>query len=417
MNRNLKLFLCSTSLILGSSLGLASLVSCNNNSVIVDSKITSFDVSLKSGNSSIEVGSVDTIIISNVSPSTLAGSYSFTSSDQSVAIVDSSGVITAIKKGNTTITITEKNGANNTLKVNINEGDEEFSLISPAGAPTLAIYDTIAQKQGAETTSQVTQIPLSLKLGTYNYVVFDSISALKLINAKEADYSYQTMLTIGNFHLAGFNTKAQPKVGDKIVTFGQNLVPDLAFKTAYPELFVSSNLNNIQYVNSVSDIVPILKTGLFQGSAVNYCFVAQPALFNVMSTNNNDADATNDITDIENLNDKIYEITDGKFNYIPQGALFVKNSYLSKKPSYVADFLADVKLQMKNARGADLDAVVTSMEKVSPNVQEQVAKYGFNENVAKALQANDKNQFGIMDPDFPITLDNINEFLTTINYK
>jgi len=417
MSKNLKLFLCSTSLIIGASLSAISLVSCNNGTNIVDSKITAFDVSLKSGNLSLEVGSTDTIIVSNVTPSTLSGSYSFSSSDSNIASVDSNGLITALKKGEVTILVTENSGASNSLKISVNEGNEEFSLISPAGAPTLALYDTIAQKQGSETTSQVTQIPLALKSGTYNYVVFDSISALKLINAKAANYTYEMMLTGGNFHLAGFNTKEQPKVGDKIVTFGQNLVPDLAFKTAYPELFVTSNLDNIQYVNSVTDVVPILKTGLYQGSAINYCFIAQPALFSVMSANNKDTDTTNDITDIQNLNDKISEITNGKFNYIPQGALFVKNDYLSKKPSYVADFLTDVKNQMKNARGADLNAVASSMEKVSTNAQEQAAKYGFNENIVKALQANNKNQFGIMDPDSPITLENISEFLTTINYK
>jgi hypothetical protein len=419
MNKNLKLFLCSSSLILGVSLSSFSLVSCNTTVPVVENKITDFSAQLESGKTELEIGSVDTIKISDEVPSGVSGtSYTYSTSDDSIMTVSDNGQVTAIKKGSVVITITEKNsGVFKKLNLSVSEGNEEFSLISPAGAPTLALYDTIASKSGAETTSQVTQIPLALKNGSYNYVVFDSISALKLINAKQADYTYEMMLTGGNFHLAGFNTTSQPKVGDKIVTFGEKLVPDLAFKTAYPELFVESNLSNIQYVNSVTDVVPVLKTGLYQGSAINYCFIAQPALFAVMAANNGDTNDQNNITDIQNLNDKISEITNGKFNYIPQGALFVKNDYLNKKPSYVSSFVDDVKKQMKNARGADLNAVVTSMEKVSTVAAEQASKYGFNENVVKALQSNNKNQFGIMDPDKPTTVTDINDFLTTINYK
>ena len=70
---------------------------------------------------------------------------------------------------------------------------------------------------------------------------------------------------------------------------------------------------------------------------------------------------------------------------------------------------------MKNAYGSDLTAVKTSMEKVSTDVKEQAAKYGFNENIALALQKDNKNQFGIIDPEKDITVDNINEFLTAIS--
>jgi len=417
MNKSLKLFLCSTSLLLGSALSTISLVSCNNGQTNVSKEIESFKLSLESKNDSIFVGKTDRLVVSEVNPKGSEGFYTFLTSDKELATVSNDGIVTALKQGNVTLSAKEKNGALSEIIVSITEGEEDFSLISPSGAPTLAIYDTISSKKGAETTTQVTQIPLALKGGTYNYVVFDSISALKLINAKSADYTYQMMLTGGNFHLAGFNTNQQPKIGDKIVTFGQNLVPDLALKTAYPELFVESNLANIQYVNSVTDAVPILKTGLYQGSKINYCFIAQPALFSVMSGNNKDEDKTNDVYDIQNLNDKINQITNGKFNFIPQAAIFVKNDYLSSKPTYAENFLKDIKNQMRNARGADLNTVVASMEKVSTIQNEQAAIYGFNENVVKALQGNNANQFGIMDPDEPVSLDQINDFLTTINYK
>jgi len=294
----------------------------------------------------------------------------------------------------------------------IDEGEENFSLISPAGAPTLSIFDTVANKSGAETTSNVSQIPGYLQAGTYNYVVFDSINALKLTNnAKKANYTYQTMLTGGNFHLAGFNNETEPKVGDKIVTFGKGLIPDLAFKTCYPELFVESNLDNIKYVEAVNNTVPVLKSGLLEGEKIDYVFIAQPALFNVISSNNTDDNTENNITDVKNLNEKIKEITDGKFDYIPQAAIFVKDDYLAAKPNYVSNFLEDVKKQMKAARTPELTTISESMNKV----EDQASKYGFTYKVVEKLQADGNNQFGIMDPEKPVSIDNINEFLSSIN--
>jgi|GEM_PF-1064668 len=414
MKSKLRLFLCNTLLVLSTSFLAINLASCGDSNEVI--KVESFTLSLKSNKTSLIVLDKDAIVISNVEPSGAAGGYQFSSSDNSLATIDENGNIVALKKGTVIFTVKDINGAKNTLTIEITEGIENFSLISPAGAPTLAIYDTIANKEGSETTTNVSYIPGFLQNGSYKYTVFDSISALKLTNnSKVAKYTYLTMLTGGNFHLAGFNKTTSPKIGDKIVTFGKDLIPDLAFKTCYSDLFVDTNLTNINYVNSVTDVAPILKSGMYQGNKIDYCFIAQPALFSVMSSNNSDTNSSNDITDIKNLNDKIYEITNGEFNYIPQAALFVQDDYFALKPNYVNEFLLSVKEQMKNARGADLNSVKSAMESFSTNLTDQAAKYGFNENVAYELQKDNKNQFGIMDPTKDVNVYEINRFLDLIN--
>jgi hypothetical protein len=420
MNKKIKLFLSATPLILGATTMALTLAGCSSTNIVDDSKVSTFSPYFKSGKTEFITGDIDTILVKEITPTTAKTYFTFSSSNADIISVDENGGLEALKAGTVNeITVTETNsGVKNSIKnVVVTEGNEDFSLISPAGAPTLAIYDTISSKAGAETTTQVTQIPAYLQSGDkYNYVIFDSINALKLTNnAKKANYTYLGMLTGGNFHLVGYNHQDAPKVGDKIVTFGQNLVPDLALKTCYKDLFVDSNLENITYLNSVSDVLPVLKSGLYQGEAIDYCFIAQPLLFSAMSVNNNDSITTNDILFNENLNTKISEITGGKFDYIPQAGLFVKDDYLKNKPNYVNAFYTDVKKQMKNAYGSDLTAVKTSMEKVSTDVKEQAAKYGFNENIALALQKDNKNQFGIIDPEKDIAIDNINEFLTAIS--
>lgn len=287
-----------------------------------------------------------------------------------------------------------------------NEGEEQFTLISPAGAPTITLYDTLVNKKGAETTTKTTDIPGYLKAETYNYVVFDSISALKLTNnAKVANYTYKMMLTSGNFHLAGISKTSEPKVGDKILTFGENLIPDLTLKTCYPELFTEKNKQNIKYVNSVSEVVAPLISGLYNGESIDYAFIAEPALTNAMSKNSK-------INDILNINEKINTITNGKFNYVPQAALFVKDSYLEEKPNYVAKFLEDVKQQMKDARGGNLEKVTSTMDSYSVDLSKQASLFGFNKNIVEKLQKT--NRIGVSDPQNNIEISNINDFLSSI---
>lgn len=290
----------------------------------------------------------------------------------------------------------------------------DFSIVCPSGAPTLAIYETLIENSGAVIETDATRIPGYIKYGSrFDYIVFDAINGLKITNnLKQGDYTFVKLLTGGNFHLAGFNTNSQPKIGDKIVCFGENLVPDLAIKTCFPELFNSTNLENISYVNAVTDVVPILKSGKYQGSDINYCFIAQPALFNVMNSNNNDQNTLNDVYDICNLNGKIKEITNNEFDYIPQAGLFVNDSYLKENEEKVHEFLENVDNQIRNASSGK-QVVINKINEYSNDLGEQSSFFGFNVNSILNLQKDGANQFGLITKN--ISISDINRFLNIIN--
>ena len=299
----------------------------------------------------------------------------------------------------------------------VTEGDEEFSAFAPKGAPLLAVYDSVINKKGFEVAGNNSDVPVQLKADKYNYIVFDSVTALKLTNGftqdgkvveSTANYTYVGMLTAGNFHLVSRTLDREPKKGDKILTFMKGQAPDMALKACYADLFNDAT-TTISYIQDNTKMPAALKAGTFEGVNYDYFLIAEPAL-TAAKTSSEDLKITFD----KNLNDKVSEVTNGKFDYIPQAGLFVRDEYLKLKPNYVAAYWKDVKKQMTDAYKPNIDTVVEVMSKLG-DATTQAATYGFNANLVKKLQSNGSNQFGVANPDNEVSLDNINEFLSTVN--
>lgn len=295
----------------------------------------------------------------------------------------------------------------------------KVETLAPKGAPLLAVYDSVANKK-IDIAGNNTDIPIQLKAGNnYNYIIFDSVSALKFTNGyttqdgsvieSTANYTYMGMLTAGNFHLVSRTLEREPKKGDKILTFMKGNAPDMALKACYKDLFADDNMQNISYVQNNTNMPAYLKAGVYEGVEYDYFLIAEPALTSAKATA---ADLT--IKFDKNLNDKVKEITDGKFDYIPQAGLFVDDEYLKLNPNYATSYWNDVKRQMTDVYKPNLDTVVETLNKAG-DVTYQSSTYGFNANLVKKLQANGQNKFGIANPDKEISLDDINEFLSTVN--
>ncbi len=324
-----------------------------------------------------------------------------------------------MKEGSVTLTITEKNsGISKSLTdVKVTEGDEEFSAFAPKGAPLLAVYDSVINKKGFEVAGNNSDVPVQLKADKYNYIIFDSVTALKLTNGfkqedkaveSTANYTYLGMLTAGNFHLVSRTLNREPQKGDKILTFMKGQAPDMALKACYADLFNDVS-TTISYIQDNTKMPAALKAGTFEGVTYDYFLIAEPALTSA-KTSSEELKITFD----KNLNDKVSEVTNGKFDYIPQAGLFVRDEYLKLKPNYVAAYWKDVKKQMTNVYKPNIDTVVETMNKLG-DVTAQAATYGFNANLVKKLQSDGANQFGVANPDDEVSLDNINEFLSTVN--
>ena len=405
--------------ITGISLGLASCGTKIEDNVL----LTNFDVALKNhSNNVLETGEEDLLIAKNLTPNNGKAYFTFKSSDESIiSINEESGEVKALKEGSVSLTITEKNsGISKTLQdVKVTEGEENFSALAPKGAPLLPVYDSVVNKKGFEIAGNNKEVPVQLKAGKYNYIIFDSVSALKLTNGftngdggvveSTANYTYIGMLTAGNFHLVSRTLEREPKKGDKILTFMKDNAPDMALKACYKDLFASDNTQNISYVQQNENMPAYLKAGMYEGEEYDYFLIAEPAL---TSAKNTASDLT--IKFDLNLNDKVKEITNGKFDYIPQAGLFVKNDYLRLKPNYVSAYWNDVKRQMTNVYKPNLDTVVETLNSAG-DINTQSSTYGFNANLVKKLQANGANKFGISNPEKEVSIDDINEFLSTVN--
>lgn len=309
---------------------------------------------------------------------------------------------------------------NSNIEANI---DKEGKLLSPAGAPTFSIYSKILDDSSSVTTTP-TDIPVQLQnsKSEYDYIVFDSINALKFIKNGKSDYKFLGLLTSGNFHLVGFNKKEgdKPKKGDYIISFNQGLVTDEVLKYIEPSLYEEDNPEKIHYLNGVSSVAQQLKTGKDNNNDIDWALIAQPALYSVMNANNNDDNANNDIYDYINCTDKIKEITNNKFDFIPQAGLFVKNSYFNEKKINVEGFLTSTKENMNvmlSAPSVFLDAIT----KTGLNDSQLITKFGVNPKLAATvLQKDNANQIGIADPEGmingknPVNVEKINDFLIEI---
>lgn len=420
MKKKLKIILSASPLILGLGGLVLSTTACGPKTQDIV-YVTDFKVSLKDHvNNVLSTGQKDQIKIEYV-PSEAKTHFTFESKNPDILSVDSNnGAVEALKSGKTTITVTDKNsGISKSIdNIEVNEGEEEFSAFAPKGAPLLAVYDSVVNKDGFEVAGNNTDVPVQLKANKYDYIIFDSVSALKWTNGftkngvettATSNYTYYGLLTAGNFHLVSKTENREPRKGDKILTFMKGQSPDMALQACYKDLFVADNVANIQYVQDVTKMQAALIAGQYNDISFDFFLIAEPALTTAKGKLNNNEQIVYDL----NLNDKIKEITNNKFDYIPQAGLFVKNDYLKLKPNYVESYWSDVKKQMNNVYSGNLEEIEKTMNKIA--LDKQPSTYGFNVNIVKKLQANGANKFGIADPNKKVTVEDINEFLKTVN--
>lgn len=256
---------------------------------------------------------------------------------------------------------------------------------SPAGAPAIAFYDQ-AKTGLFETNTTPANVLAQLQADNYGMVVFDFYNGLKSLKANDGHYKLAKILTGGNLYLVGINKTTAPTAGDYIVSFGQNLLPDIVYKNIYGEDIASAT----HYVNSVSDAQGVLTSGLHEGSQVDYVVIAQPALFAV--THNSAAATYGQTTVIANLRTE-WEVKTGQTAF-PQAGLFINTNYYTEHKAFFDDQLAlideriDTCISDPTTMKEYMDADLTS--------DEQKAFFGFNSQIAYNVQKDDANGFALV---------------------
>ncbi|MCH3966892.1 MAG: hypothetical protein LKE52_04690 [Bacilli bacterium] len=109
-----------------------------------------------------------------------------------------------------------------------------FSVASPMGAPSVAFA-----RYASDTENYVTEAPTAVSAefasGAKDFIVFDSVNGLALSKKNSGNYLLVRMVTFGNLYLVatGNDTDGTFSNDDFIYGFGENKVPDLAFKAVY----------------------------------------------------------------------------------------------------------------------------------------------------------------------------------------
>lgn len=278
--------------------------------------------------------------------------------------------------------------------------------ISPAGAPTLAFYDQ-GSNENFVTNSTPSNVLAELQTNYYNAVVFDSINALKSIKNNDLDFKLAKLITGGNFYLASINKNEgeMPTADDVVVSFGENLIPDLVYRklSEYWEIE-----NTPYYVPSVSEALGVLKTGVYASNPVDFVFIAQPALN--IALNDATAATYGNVKVVKNIRSEWQDYT-GQ-SAIPQAGLFVRASHYELNPTvfenYVDEMVAriDVAIDTPATAKAALDAY--------GDAQAQAAKFGFNSNIMLTTQSDGANGFGLVRGTEEV---DVNEFLETLGLE
>lgn len=281
-----------------------------------------------------------------------------------------------------------------------------MKVISPAGAPAIAFYDQ-ALNGKFETNTQPANVMAQLASNNYGMIVSDFYNGLKTIAKNDGDYKLAKILTGGNLYLVGIDKDTEPTAEDKIVSFGEGLIPDLAFKYIYGGDIASAT----SYVASVSEAAAVLQSGIYSGENIDYVVIAQPALF--ASMNNKEAATYGKLNVICSFKDKWEEKTGQKA--IPQAGLFVNNTFYEEHRGYFEQEFALLDERIDTAINDPITIKETMNEQI-PNLEDQQLFFGFNANVAFNVQ-NSKdtpNGFALVDPNEEV---DIQSFFDTLGIK
>ena len=275
---------------------------------------------------------------------------------------------------------------------------EDFTIVSPTGAPALAFYN-YATRKNFETNSVPTNIVAMMNKGEKDVVVLPTNAGVQAIVNANAQYKIAATITFGNFFIVSMNNDDNQVMdaNDTILLFQKNNVPDKIFHYLYGDTLNSA----LHYVSAVSDAASAIISGKFTDPDLgtelvpNYVMIAEPALTNVVSKK---GDA---ISVYANIQEEYKKKSNNAELF--QASVFIKNSLEYEK---VRLFLNDLEKDIKEAI-ADPSKMSAGMSKI----EDAATVYG----VAPTMAENVLRKNNGMGLGFKLAKDNkeaINTFLS-----
>lgn len=282
-------------------------------------------------------------------------------------------------------------GTENSSESSLLPNYDELVVVSPTGAPTIALFDQGDNENWTSTTPDF--VRSAFLNDESDVIIFDGVNGLRL-NAAHPEYDYKLArwITGGNFYLVSTTHETIDELtsASTIVSFGENLLPDLVFHKLIDDYWnwETSDSLNIEYLSAVSDVSARM---IADHDSADYYFIAEPVLTNVKSRL---AEQNVEVHEIYNLREEWKDFS-GQ-SAIPQAGLFVNGSHYSANKDTFDNFLThiDENLSLVLSNPEEAKEIMDSNLPLS----EQQARFGFNSNLLVSLQNGNANRFGVVDP-------------------
>lgn len=215
---------------------------------------------------------------------------------------------------------------------------KEVKVAVPDGLPAIAIAKLASEnpeiKEGYETEYSIEKTPEAISTRVMKKEVDIAIvpsNMAAIAYNKTSSYNIVGTVGMGSLYLVSTeNIKDYSDlVGKEVGCTGKGLTPDITMKSILLQKSISSSDIKFNYVNSASELVPLLATG-----KITTGIVPEPALSALMSKNP-------DIKIIKSLNDSWKEISGSKDGY-PQSTLIVKSEFLRDNKDFVDSFVGQL---------------------------------------------------------------------------
>lgn len=213
--------------------------------------------------------------------------------------------------------------------------DINVKIVSPDGLPSISIAklakEEIKIKDGynVEYTVEATSETLSttvMKQEPDIAIVPSNMAAIAY--NKTSNYQIAGTVGMGSFYLVSSEdiSGISDIVGKEVGNTGKGLTPDITVKSLLKEKGINYEEVNFNYVNSASELVPLLATG-----KIATAFVPEPALAGLLAKNS-------DMKIIASVNEEWKSVNNSKNGY-PQSTVIVKRDFAKENKEFVDVFL------------------------------------------------------------------------------
>lgn len=216
--------------------------------------------------------------------------------------------------------------------------DINVKIVSPDGLPSISIAKLVKEeikiKDGynLDYTVEATSETLSttvMKQEPDIAIVPSNMAAIAY--NKTSNYQVAGTVGMGSFYLVSSEelSSISDIVGKEVGNTGKGLTPDITVQSLLKEEGIDPEEINFNYVNSASELVPLLVTG-----KITTAFVPEPALTGLLAKNS-------DIKIIASLNEE-WKIVNNSKNGYPQSTVILKSDFAKENREFVDMFLKEL---------------------------------------------------------------------------